>query len=159
MQVDMVNRCLKQWTVVAHMGEMHESFWLENLKEIDYLGDVDLVGRTVLTSSEEQDLMVTCFLQILQQQQQQQQKDQQLQQLQQQLQSIQQHRMATSSAGLTPVTMQQQTLSSLQVSAAGGQLLQQQVLTPSSGGGSVVMAGSDFTYFVILLFQLQELHP
>jgi phage terminase large subunit len=68
MQVDMVNRCWKQWTVVAHMGEMHEWFWLENLKESDYLVDIDMVGRTVLRSSEEQDLMVTCFLQILLQQ-------------------------------------------------------------------------------------------
>jgi len=32
--------------LVAHMGEMHAGFWLENLKENDYLAD----RRTVLRS-------------------------------------------------------------------------------------------------------------
>jgi hypothetical protein len=50
--------------------------------------------------------------------------------------------------------MQQQTLSSLQVSAAGGQLLQQQVHTSSPASGSVVMTGKDFTYFAIPFFKL-----
>ena len=141
--------------LVVYMGEMQAGFWLENLKKSDCLGDIGLYGRMVLRSSQDAGYDHDMFLQVLQQQQ----KDQQLQQQLQQFQSIQQQqqqqRMATSSAGLTPATMQQQTLSSLQVSAAG-QLLQQQVLTPSSASGNVVMAGSEFTYFVTLLFELQE---
>jgi hypothetical protein len=47
----------------------------------------------------------------------------------------------------------------LQVSAAAGQLLQQQVLTSSSASGNLVMAGRDFTYFVIFLCELQDPYP
>jgi len=38
---------------MAHMGEMHAGFWLENLKVSDYLGDIGLDGRIVLRSSQD----------------------------------------------------------------------------------------------------------
>ena len=35
---------------MAHVGEMHAEFLLENLKESDYLGDIDIDRRAVLRS-------------------------------------------------------------------------------------------------------------